>query len=147
MAMKMVCSRLECGGENAWLGIDAIEWYYLGYYRRRLPVALRRSSALHCTAAPAWRLLESRAVRVTSPDETRLSGEFHKRAAESVVTAKSTKHFYVKEEKEREKENARPCYFLICYHFAYVFLMRYRCSSENCCVRKSIFRAGWKTAM
>jgi len=29
----------------------------------------------------------------------------------------------VKEEKEHDKENARPCYFFICYHFVYVFLI------------------------
>lgn len=109
-----VCLRLKCSGENAlpaWLGIDAIEWYY----RWRLPVALRRSSALRCTAAPAWRLLESRAVRVTSPDETRLSGEFHNERQRNLSLPRNSRSTSMWKKKKNATKNARPRYFLVRY--------------------------------
>jgi len=99
-----LCSRLKREKRFATisLGIDAIEMI--------LSSAIAGRVGVRPCAAPAWRLLESRATRVTSADETRLSGEFHnEQQPGSVVAAKSTKYFYVKEERKKNAmENARP---------------------------------------
>lgn len=118
MAMKNDLLKIKTRrGENAlpaWLGIDAIEWYY----RWRLPIALRRSSALRCTAAPAWRLLESRAVRVTSPDETRLSGEFHNERQRDLLLPRNPRST---SERGKEKKIRRKMFVRIIFSFATLY--------------------------